>query len=624
MALQALLGSSVGIVAVPAIAVNTRMNESQAASGNALSGMIVLPDKSNIPDGYVPASGAKVYITDLALEVSTDVNGRFEFNKVPVGEYPLKVEYTTTTDTTYTSIQQPVVVSDPNLATDHFTGFKILPEGEMVLSLRKGIQQVPKATFFFSTYGLDPNGIVIAPPATWSVNSPNTNTVIDSSGVFTSTEAGTYKVTATTSNGSASATVVVLDGVINIKGHIKDTGGNALSGATVSVKSTNLYNKSDTNGYYQIIGVPASDTVTLVVTSPSGIVVEQVVNVGGLTDVTVDINISNNPTVKPSPGLTPTPGGLTPTVTPTGTPSGSSTPTGTPTSSVPAPSMVSIAGGTFNMGSNVNALNKPVHSVTVSSFYMGTYQVTTTDYCRFLNSQGNQTEGGVTWISTGPYAITGGPDPGTFTVTSGYENVPVSCVSWYGAVAYCNWMSSQFGLQQCYGPYSSDGSQRWGSNAVNFHREYNGYRLPTEAENEYACRAGSTTEYFWGQAYDPNTGLPCDPNTGIDDPNTINNYCWYKGDSAVTLHNVGLLLPNPWGLYDIRGNVYEWCNDWSVNNYSADSVTDPIGPLSGTYRIRRGSNCYFVATTCRSADRASYDSTGRLNYLGFRLVKTGL
>ena len=125
------------------------------------------------------------------------------------------------------------------------------------------------------------------------------------------------------------------------------------------------------------------------------------------------------------------------------------------------PGMVAIAGGTFQMGSNTHSIEQPIHSVTVSSFSMGKYEVTNTEFCAFLNSQGNQTEGGTTWMDIKDdifCGITGGPGAGTFTVKSGYENHPAVYVSWYGTVAYCNWLSEQNSLTPCYGPKDNRGN----------------------------------------------------------------------------------------------------------------------------------------------------------------------
>ncbi|MEQ8188106.1 MAG: SUMF1/EgtB/PvdO family nonheme iron enzyme [Candidatus Eremiobacterota bacterium] len=286
------------------------------------------------------------------------------------------------------------------------------------------------------------------------------------------------------------------------------------------------------------------------------------------------------------------------------------TPTATPTA-ISGPPMVSIPGGTFNMGSTVGTTEQPVHSVTVSSFYMGTHEVTNSHYVLFLNSQGNQTEGGAEWISIGAnqyQGITGGPGAGTFSLLSGYENHPVAYVSWYGAVAYCNWLSTQQGLTPCYGPINDRGDD------PSVWRTRNGYRLPTEAEWEYACRAGSTADYYWGES---------SPN-----PEHIGDYAWYESNSNGNHSIVCQKLPNSFGLYDMSGNMGEWCSDWYSSStlnppayYSVSPGTNPTGPASGSDRVLRGGSWYLGASYCRSAVRYGCDPSGRFYDFGFRPVR---
>ncbi|MEW6215937.1 MAG: bifunctional serine/threonine-protein kinase/formylglycine-generating enzyme family protein, partial [Nitrospirota bacterium] len=149
------------------------------------------------------------------------------------------------------------------------------------------------------------------------------------------------------------------------------------------------------------------------------------------------------------------------------------------------PDMLLIPGGTFQMGSGTGYTCKtPLHQVTLSAFLMSKYPVTNKEYCAFLNSMGNQNEKDVPWmdIVNDQYCgIRGGPDPGKFRVKMEYEEHPAVYVNWYGAVAYCNWLSEQEGLYPCYGSAENRGEPHvW--------RARDGYRLPTEAEWEYACR----------------------------------------------------------------------------------------------------------------------------------------
>ncbi len=130
------------------------------------------------------------------------------------------------------------------------------------------------------------------------------------------------------------------------------------------------------------------------------------------------------------------------------------------------------------------------------------------------------------------------------------------------------------------------------------------FRLPTEAEWEYACRAGTQTRFYWGDDLDEKE---------------IGDYCWYIANSNGSIHPVGQKKPNKFGLYDMSGNVCEWCSDW-YGDYPADAVTDPVGPDSGSYRVLRGGGWDGHPRSCLSAIRYYYNPSGRYNYVGFRLA----
>jgi len=301
-----------------------------------------------------------------------------------------------------------------------------------------------------------------------------------------------------------------------------------------------------------------------------------------------------------------------------------------------AKDMVQIPAGTFQMG-NSNSFDEgwpsehPVHTVTLSSFYMSKYESTNAQYCQFLNSalsQGLITVNHGTVYKSGsgtsyPYCAVYPHFPygqinwngSTFTVrTKGgrdMSNDPMVDVGWYGSVAYCNWRSQQEGLQQCYdlSTWECDFSK-------------NGYRLPTEAQWEYAARGGlsgkrfpsgdtithSEANYYSSRfySYDTSPTRTCHPT-------------WNDGIIPYT-SPVGSLSPNGYGLYDIAGNVWEWCNDWYDSSYYGSSPqSNATGPTTGSYRVLRGGSWSNLPSSCRVAYRdGNYPND--CNY-GFRVCR---
>jgi formylglycine-generating enzyme required for sulfatase activity len=249
--------------------------------------------------------------------------------------------------------------------------------------------------------------------------------------------------------------------------------------------------------------------------------------------------------------------------------------------------MVPISGGTFQMGQEGIYDATPVHSVTVRDFNMGKYEVTQAQYEAVMGTN---------------YSIFRG------------DNLPVERVSWYDAIVFCNKLSMREGLTPAYTISRSTDPDTWGTvpttisstwNAVTVDWNANGYRLPTEAEWEYACRAGTTTAYNTGDTIMDNTG-------------------WYSGNSGDEIHPVGGKPANDWDLYDMHGNVYEWCWDWyNGSYYSSSPSADPHGPSSvGSYRVFRGGSWSLNTQYLRSANRLnSYPAYWNID-VGFRLVRS--
>ncbi len=264
--------------------------------------------------------------------------------------------------------------------------------------------------------------------------------------------------------------------------------------------------------------------------------------------------------------------------------------------------MVPVAGGTFQMGSNdANDLGaSPPHTVTVGSFYIDKYEIT---YEKWTTV--------VAWGSTHGYTdIQSVGANGHNPVGS---NNPVSTVNWYDIVKWCNARSEKDGLTPVYYTSSSfvpvniyrTGSNDLTNTMVNW--TANGYRLPTEAEWEFAARGGTKAKSPIPYIY-----------SGSD---AIDGVAWYGTNSGSTTHPVGGKTANELGIYDMSGNVWEWCWDWYVA-YSAVAQTDPQGPSAPqSYRVLRGGSFFNDGALCRSAYR-SYGNPVDRNYVsGFRCAQ---
>jgi formylglycine-generating enzyme required for sulfatase activity len=235
--------------------------------------------------------------------------------------------------------------------------------------------------------------------------------------------------------------------------------------------------------------------------------------------------------------------------------------------------MVMIPAGQFEMGSSGGEADEsPAHRVWVDAFLMDRYEVTQEQYSKLIMA-----------------------DPSHF---KGDSN-PVEQVSWAHAALYCNARSREEGLEPCYDEASGE---------CNF--QANGYRLPTEAEWEYACRAGTDTEQFFGR-----------------DARMLRDYAWYADSSFEKTHPVGQKKPNSWGLYDMYGNVAEWCNDiYGKSYYENSPVKNPQGPGEGEKYVLRGGSWSSSADSCRSAYRVGEDpgfndACFARDDIGFRCVR---
>jgi formylglycine-generating enzyme required for sulfatase activity len=244
--------------------------------------------------------------------------------------------------------------------------------------------------------------------------------------------------------------------------------------------------------------------------------------------------------------------------------------------------MVLIPAGSFNMGSNAYKWLQPVHKVTISSFTIDRVPITQKMYTELMGANPSEFK----------------EDPCN----------PVENVNWFDAIIFCNARSQRDGLNNVYQFTNVNKNQNGliiSLENLDINYSANGYRLPTEAEWEYSCRAGTTTDYYWG-SYDEELG----------------NYAWWIRNSNGKTHPVGLKLPNAWGLHDMVGNVDEWCNDWYAEDYYEKSPeNNPTGPLQEKYRCRRGGGWSWInQIQLRSAER-SYDfPVNRFNTSGLRCV----
>ncbi|MDA1015777.1 MAG: formylglycine-generating enzyme family protein [Planctomycetota bacterium] len=255
----------------------------------------------------------------------------------------------------------------------------------------------------------------------------------------------------------------------------------------------------------------------------------------------------------------------------------------------------------------IRTQERPAHRMNIARpFLLGATEVTIAQFRKFVMGTNYQTEAEV--LGTGNSAAPNKAAPkdrNEFTWrTPGFvqlENAAVSQVSWNDAVAFCNWLSRQEKLAPC---YHKDADHGW-----TLIPETGGYRLPSEAQWEFACRAGTTGPFHFG-----------------DDYRELEKYDWYNRIGKNSTRTVGTKRPNAFGLYNMHGNVGEWCQDfYDPNFYQTPRRNDPTGPASRlspkSRRVIRGGDWWTTAVRCRSAFRGYGDQVTRSDDLGFRLMR---
>lgn len=262
-----------------------------------------------------------------------------------------------------------------------------------------------------------------------------------------------------------------------------------------------------------------------------------------------------------------------------------------PQTKVPLPDMVRVVGGTFQMGDTFDDgydREKPVHSVTVSDFYLGRYEVTFAEYDAFCEATGKEDEADEGW---------------------GRGRRPVINVSWLDAVEYCNWLSEQHGYQPVYAIKGNDVTANW---------QANGYRLPTEAEWEFAARQLGQQVRF-GNGQDTARVSQINFNGGEIYKESYSEVGEYR---ARTVPVGSLNSPNNLGLHDMSGNVWEWCWDW-YGDYPSAAQNNPRGPESGSGRVLRGGSWNDYPAGVRCSYRFDITPGYRYYFIGFRLSRAG-
>ncbi len=243
------------------------------------------------------------------------------------------------------------------------------------------------------------------------------------------------------------------------------------------------------------------------------------------------------------------------------------------------PEIVLVEGGSFKMGSRYGEIDEePIHEIDLATFYMGRYEVTNQQFCAFLNARHPGKKVLKSWVNATDVnndIIKVGKN---YRVMPGREKYPATSVSWFGASAYCDWLRDKTGDK---------------------------YRLPTEAEWEYTAKGGRKTH-----------------NYVYSGSEILMEVAWFAWNSEATFHEVGGKRPNELGIYDMCGNVQEWCNDWYSDTYYSDTErVNPTGPEHGTEVVARGGHWSLSIEYVRNDDRYKYKPTKMDNTVGFRVVR---
>ncbi len=247
----------------------------------------------------------------------------------------------------------------------------------------------------------------------------------------------------------------------------------------------------------------------------------------------------------------------------------------------PLPQMITVEGGEFTMGCSKKDApcdkdERPAHTVKLNTFLISKYEVSTAEYRQFAAET-------KTKLPTTEWKM--------------QDNLPITNVLWEEAVLFCNWLSTKQGLKPAY--------IRKG-NLFECDFSANGFRLPTEAEWEFAARGGKKS---LGYAF-----------SGSDD---LTNIAWVKANSNGAPHPYGTKMPNELGIHDMSGNVWEWCWDWhNMDYYKMENYNNPKGPINGEKKIVRGGSWDSVSSYARLSNRISTSTDTTYPFYGFRVVRS--